>query len=65
MELLKISTYPDKVLRKKCQNVQEITEIEKESEKIIGGQILSDSKPPVKHIDLLSLAIRCGLRVED
>ncbi|MBN1621503.1 MAG: FAD-dependent oxidoreductase [Endomicrobiales bacterium] len=38
---------------------------DKESEKIIGGQIISDAESPVKHIDMLSLAIRCGLKVLD
>ena len=33
--------------------------------KVIGGQILSDSECPIKHIDLIALAIRCGLTVLD
>jgi NADH oxidase (H2O2-forming) len=37
----------------------------KETKKIIGGQILSDSESPVKHIDVIALAIRCGLSVLD
>jgi NADH oxidase (H2O2-forming) len=37
----------------------------KKNGKIIGGQILSDSEPPVKHIDVIALAIRCGLSVID
>ncbi len=37
----------------------------KKNEKIIGGQILSDDELPVKHIDMITLAIRCGLSVQD
>ncbi|MEA3490243.1 MAG: FAD-dependent oxidoreductase [Candidatus Omnitrophota bacterium] len=37
----------------------------KESGKIIGGQLLSDTELPVKHIDMLALAIRCGLSALD
>ena len=37
----------------------------KKSEKIIGGQILSDDELPVKHIDMITLAIRCGLSAMD
>jgi NADH oxidase (H2O2-forming) len=37
----------------------------RETQKIIGGQILSDSEPPVKHIDVIALAIRCGLSALD
>jgi hypothetical protein len=38
---------------------------DKKSQKLIGGQIISDSECPVKHIDVLAMAIRCGLKVED
>jgi len=38
---------------------------DKKSEKIIGGQILSDGELPVKHIDMIALAIRCGLSALD
>ncbi len=38
---------------------------EKNSQKIIGGQIVSDSECPVKHIDLIAMAIRCNLKVLD
>ena len=38
---------------------------DKESQKIIGGQIISDTDSPAKHIDLIAMAIRCGLRVLD
>jgi len=38
---------------------------DKKSEKIIGGQILSDDELPVKHIDVITLAIRCGLSTLD
>ena len=38
---------------------------DKESGKIIGGQLLSDSELPVKHIDMIALAIRCGLSALD
>ena len=31
---------------------------DKESKKIIGGQIVSDAPSPVKHIDVIALAIR-------
>jgi len=37
----------------------------KKSEKIIGGQIVSDDELPVKHIDMIALAIRCGLSASD
>jgi len=38
---------------------------EKKSQKLIGGQIVSDSECPVKHIDVIAMAIRCGLKVLD
>ncbi len=31
---------------------------DKESKKVIGGQIVSDDSSPVKHIDVIALAIR-------
>ncbi|MDP8263260.1 MAG: FAD-dependent oxidoreductase [Candidatus Ancaeobacter aquaticus] len=37
----------------------------RQTEKIIGGQIVSDSECPVKHIDLIALAIRSGLTALD
>jgi len=37
----------------------------KKSQKLIGGQIVSDSECPVKHIDVLAMAIRYGLNVVD
>ena len=36
----------------------------RQTKKIIGGQIISDSECPIKHIDVIALAIRCGLRRE-
>lgn len=36
-----------------------------QTKKIIGGQIVSDSDCPVKHIDVIALAIRSGLTVLD
>ncbi len=36
-----------------------------QTKKIIGGQIVSNSECPVKHIDIIALAIRCGLSVLD
>jgi len=38
---------------------------DKNSEKVIGGQIISDSECPVKHIDVIAVAIRFGLNVVD
>jgi len=38
---------------------------DKKSGKIIGGQIISDSEFPIKHIDMITLAIRCGLSALD
>ena len=35
------------------------------NQKLIGGQIVSDTKSPVKHIDVIALAIRCGLKIID
>jgi len=37
----------------------------RKNEKIIGAQIISDSESPVKHIDMLTLAIRCGVSAWD
>jgi len=36
-----------------------------ESQKLIGGQIVSDSECPVRYIDVIALAIRCGLKASD
>lgn len=38
---------------------------EKKSKKVIGGQIVSDSESPIKSIDVIGLAIRQNLTVED
>ncbi len=38
---------------------------DKQSQKLIGGQIISDSECPVRYIDVVALAIRCGLKVLD
>ncbi|MCK4423788.1 MAG: hypothetical protein KAV18_06940, partial [Candidatus Omnitrophica bacterium] len=38
---------------------------DQKNEKIIGGQILSDTESPVKHIDMIALAIRQGLSALD
>jgi len=35
------------------------------SRKLIGGQIVSDSECPVRYIDVIALAIRCGLKASD
>jgi NADH oxidase (H2O2-forming) len=37
----------------------------KHSRKIIGGQIVSDAECPVRYIDVIALAIRCGLEAQD
>jgi NADPH-dependent 2,4-dienoyl-CoA reductase/sulfur reductase-like enzyme len=37
----------------------------KDNRKIIGGQVVSDTKCPAKSIDLIALAIRCGLTALD
>jgi NADH oxidase (H2O2-forming) len=38
---------------------------DRKSQKLIGGQIVSDAECPVKYIDVIALAIRCGLKVLD
>jgi len=38
---------------------------DKRNEKLIGGQIVSDAECPVRYIDVIALAIRCGLKVLD
>ncbi len=38
---------------------------DKKSQRLIGGQIVSDAECPVKQIDVIALAIRCGLKVLD
>ncbi len=38
---------------------------DKKDEKLIGGQLISDTECSVKHIDVIALAIRCGLKVLD
>lgn len=38
---------------------------DKKSQKLIGGQIVSDAECPVRYIDVIALAIRCGLKVLD
>jgi len=38
---------------------------DRSTKKLIGGQIVSFDSSPVKHIDLISMAIRCGLTVLD
>jgi len=38
---------------------------DKKSQKLIGGQIVSDTECPVKHIDVIAMAIRCGLKALD
>lgn len=37
----------------------------RQTKKIIGGQIVGDSECPIKHIDVIALAIKCGLTVLD
>ena len=37
----------------------------RQTKKIIGGQIVSMDSSPVKHIDVIAMAIRCGLTVLD
>jgi NADH oxidase (H2O2-forming) len=36
-----------------------------DTSKLIGGQIVSDSSAPIKSIDVIALAIRCGLTAAD
>jgi len=38
---------------------------DKESEKVIGGQIISDDPSPIKHIDVIALAIRNEMTASD
>ncbi len=38
---------------------------DKRNKKLIGGQIVSDAECPVKQIDVIALAIRCGLTALD
>ena len=37
----------------------------RQTKKIIGGQIVSDSECPVKHIDAIAMAIRSGFTILD
>ncbi len=38
---------------------------DKQSQKLIGGQIVSDSECPVKSIDVIAMAIKCNLKILD
>jgi len=38
---------------------------DRDSQKLIGGQIISDSRCPARYIDVVALAIRCGLAALD
>jgi NADH oxidase (H2O2-forming) len=38
---------------------------DRKNQKLIGGQIISDAECPIKHIDVIALAIRCDLKVLD
>lgn len=38
---------------------------DKQSQKLIGGQIVSDSECPVKSIDVIAMAVRYGLKILD
>ena len=38
---------------------------DKKNQKLIGGQIISDTECSVKHIDVIAVAIRCGLKILD
>lgn len=38
---------------------------DRQTKKVIGGQIVSLDSSPVKHIDVIAMAIRCGLTVLD
>ncbi|MBN2119807.1 MAG: FAD-dependent oxidoreductase [Candidatus Omnitrophica bacterium] len=38
---------------------------DKTDQRLIGGQIVSDAECPVKYIDVIALAIRCGLKALD
>ena len=38
---------------------------DRKNQKLIGGQIVSDSECPVRYIDVIALAIRCGLKILD
>jgi len=38
---------------------------DKQSQKLIGGQIVSDSDSAVKYIDVIAMAIRCDLKILD
>ena len=52
------------VMRDKKPYVMKLV-FDKKTEKIIGGQIVSDSEAPIRHIDVIGLAIRCGLTASD
>ena len=38
---------------------------DRKSQKLVGGQIVSDAESSVRYIDVMALAIRCGLKVLD
>lgn len=38
---------------------------DRDTQKLIGGQIISDSRCPARYIDVVALAIRCGLAALD
>jgi NADH oxidase (H2O2-forming) len=38
---------------------------DKKSQRLIGGQIVSDAECSIKHIDVIAMAIRCSLKVLD
>ena len=52
------------VMRDKKPYVMKLV-FDQKTEKIIGGQIISDSEAPIRHIDVIGLAIRCGLTASD
>ncbi|MHC1567817.1 MAG: NAD(P)/FAD-dependent oxidoreductase [Candidatus Syntropharchaeia archaeon] len=38
---------------------------DRDTKKVIGGQMIADSESPIRYIDVIALAIRCGLTIPD
>jgi pyruvate/2-oxoglutarate dehydrogenase complex dihydrolipoamide dehydrogenase (E3) component len=58
------STSKHSMMREKKPYVVKLV-FDAQSQRVIGGQIVSDSESPVRYIDVIALAIRCGLTASD
>jgi NADPH-dependent 2,4-dienoyl-CoA reductase/sulfur reductase-like enzyme len=58
------STSKHSMMRERKPYVTKLV-FERKSGRLIGGQIMSDSECPVRSIDVIALAIRCGLTAAD